>query len=340
MATRGYNSYRGRSSGWKILLIVVLVAALLGAVGFLYCQNHLVYDDQGEAHLELPWSKPEKKQEKETEKENPIKPDDVHITREEPKRPTIAPLHARELSFERLTWSTADVQEEAVVANIKRRDGAIAYDTALTLPEGIAKGSEATLTNLKELLQADSYAVARIYSLLDSAYARAQMEQAGLLRDDQGDVWYDGSGECWLDPTKSGTLEYLTRLCTECVSLGFDEIMLDFFSYPTTGNVGRIFYGENTDKTAALTAFAEKLREALPKGTVLSIALHQPLVDGGGDSGITPELLQSFDRIYADTGTMDVAALTAALPKDFVVDGRIVPMVGKAPEQGSYMVIG
>ena len=33
MATRGYNSYRGRTSAGKIVLIVVLVLVLLGAVG-------------------------------------------------------------------------------------------------------------------------------------------------------------------------------------------------------------------------------------------------------------------------------------------------------------------
>ena len=31
MATRGYNSYRGRTSAGKIVLIVVLVLVLLGA---------------------------------------------------------------------------------------------------------------------------------------------------------------------------------------------------------------------------------------------------------------------------------------------------------------------
>ena len=41
MATRGYNSYRGRVSTGRIVLIVVLVLILLGAVGYLAVQNYL-----------------------------------------------------------------------------------------------------------------------------------------------------------------------------------------------------------------------------------------------------------------------------------------------------------
>ena len=338
MATRGYNSYRGRVSAGKKLLIAALVLLLLAAAAFLYCQNYLVYDDEGNVHLELPWSKADTVEQPE---ENPISPDDVQLKREEPKRPGIAALHARELPFARLKQDTADLKDEkdALVVNIKRYDGAIAYDTALELPEGVKEGKEATLTNLKTLLQGEAYTVARISSLADTAYAHAQMEQAGLLRDDKGDVWYDANGECWLDPTKEDTLSYITALCKECVTLGFDEIMLDYFCYPTSGNVSRIFYGENTDKTATLLDFSQKLRDALPRGTVLSVALHQPLQDDSR-SGVTKELLQAFDRVYADSGTVEVSALEKALPASYVVDGRIVPMVRQAPQEGSYMLIG
>ena len=57
MATRGYNSYRGRVSTGRIVLIVVLVLILLGAVGYLAVQNYLVYDEAGQVHLELPWGR-------------------------------------------------------------------------------------------------------------------------------------------------------------------------------------------------------------------------------------------------------------------------------------------
>ena len=54
MATRGYNSYRGRVSTGRIVLIVVLVLILLGAVGYLAVQNYLVYDEAGQVIWSCP----------------------------------------------------------------------------------------------------------------------------------------------------------------------------------------------------------------------------------------------------------------------------------------------
>lgn len=55
MATKGYNSYRGRMSGGKIVLIVVLALVLVGAVAYLALQNYVVYDEAGNATIDLPF---------------------------------------------------------------------------------------------------------------------------------------------------------------------------------------------------------------------------------------------------------------------------------------------
>ena len=81
MATRGYNSYRGRVSAGRIVLIVVLVLVLLGAIGYLAVQNYLVYDEAGQVHLELPWGRCDPQQEQ-TDKP-PV--ENVDIDRLEPE---------------------------------------------------------------------------------------------------------------------------------------------------------------------------------------------------------------------------------------------------------------
>ena len=55
MATKGYNSYHGRMSGGKIVLIVVLALVLVGAVAYLALQNYVVYDEAGNATIDLPF---------------------------------------------------------------------------------------------------------------------------------------------------------------------------------------------------------------------------------------------------------------------------------------------
>ena len=45
--TKGYRSYRGRTSKGKIALAVLLVLIILAAVGFLWLQEYIVYDRDG-----------------------------------------------------------------------------------------------------------------------------------------------------------------------------------------------------------------------------------------------------------------------------------------------------
>ena len=66
MTTKGYSSYHGRMSGRKIALIVVLALVLVGAVAYLVLQNYVVYDESGNAKIEVPFfQKKEKKEQQE-----------------------------------------------------------------------------------------------------------------------------------------------------------------------------------------------------------------------------------------------------------------------------------
>ena len=53
MATKGYQTYRGRMPRWKKALIAVLILILLGAGAFLALQKYQVFDADG-IHLRLP----------------------------------------------------------------------------------------------------------------------------------------------------------------------------------------------------------------------------------------------------------------------------------------------
>ena len=96
MTTKGYHRYRGRNTRGKVTLVVVLVLILLAAVAYLLTQEYVVYDDEGKAHLELPWSR--KEPEKPQPDSTPV-PDDVDITREEPQRQKVEAIHAWELPY-------------------------------------------------------------------------------------------------------------------------------------------------------------------------------------------------------------------------------------------------
>ena len=129
MATRGYQSYRGRNHG-KLALVIVLVLILLAAVGYLVAQEYMVYDDEGHRHLELPFLK--KGQTEQPQQPEDTTPDDVDLIIDEPERPMLKELHARQLPDTVLTEDPSAVlaeHPEAVVIPVKLRDGTVTYDT-------------------------------------------------------------------------------------------------------------------------------------------------------------------------------------------------------------------
>ena len=312
-----------------MVLIIGLAVILLVAVGLLIFQNYLVYDDTGKAHWEFPFAQ----QEEEKDTEPVVKPDDVNIQREEPEfvvGKDLKPMQAQELALWYLAGDNSSLLVDApkgVVLNVKTNDGAIAYNSKITTPETVTKGGESTLTWLKVLTDSDHTTVARMACLCDNTYAYAKTEQAALCNED-GSIWWDYYGRYWLDPAKKDTQTYVTDLCKECVSLGFDEIMLDYFAYPAA-------WTGKADRAAALKQFMIDLREDLPEGTRISIFLREM---PSAENGLTAELLgASFDRIYCGSD-MDVNALKTLLPKDFDAATRLVPTVWTAPESGSYMI--
>ena len=282
MATKGYSSYHGRGSGRKTGLIILLVLILLAAVAFLLSQRYLVYDETGKAHWELPFSRPSEPTPEQPEN-NPISPEDVVIEREdpqpepqpqsEPQHPKLTELHAQELENGSLWWDpeyVLSLVSESMMVEVKRPTGGITYGTEVETAPGVVVERGVTRENLTALLRSDHYAVARISCLRDTSYAEGRPEAA--LKATWGDVWYDGDGRAWLDPSNEDAAAYLTAICRECAALGFDELLLDGFCYPTSGDREALALPEELDRTAALKAFAGALREALPETVALSVA--------------------------------------------------------------------
>ena len=99
--TKGYRSYRGRTSKGKIALAVVLVLIILAAVGFLWLQEYIVYDADGNARLDLPWR--QEASVPPAEEEDPLQ--NVEITVQEPEAPAeLAAFSAGAAPLTRAAW--------------------------------------------------------------------------------------------------------------------------------------------------------------------------------------------------------------------------------------------
>ena len=333
--TKGYHNYRGRSRRQKRLLAVALVLVILAALAFLVIQNYIVYDDQGHARVELPFAKKEPEPDPETP---PVTGEDVNIDYiDNGYAPVLQPLQARLLPTAVLRQdpqeTLAAFNEEAFAITVKRNNGAITYDTAMDLPAEVEAERENSLENLQALLASDRYAIARMSVFCDSYFVRAYPDAA--LHWEGGDFWYDADAMAWLDPSHPQTLVYTTQLCQEYASLGFDELLLDYFSYPTTGELSAIGGLTDTDRVQVLTDFVKSLRANLPENVKLSIVLRSAVSE---EFGLSADLLaKNFDRIYLEQGA-DAGALRQSLPARFDFTSRLVPLVTEAPAEGSYLI--
>ena len=339
--SRGYDTYRGRKPVGKILLAIFLVLVIVGSVGFLLLQDYIVYDDSGRPHLELPGDTPSG--EVSSEEGNPAPPDeDLEITIQQPQKPT--DIAALQLPDDPAAWAgaaegLAAAGHNALCVTVKETGGRVRYASSVAgapLHAAAAAASEA----LPGLLAGDAYAVARLSCLRDSVTARANVDAMGL-KNTGGYLFYDGNNENWLDPAKPAVRDYLCALVKECAALGFDEILLTDFSYPTVGKLNKIDSG-GADQTRALAALLTALDEALADTpeVKLSLELSEEAVTTGLDSAAgwtLADLAPLADRIYVRTTAAKVPALSAAISAESEKTDFVPELTGETLPQGSWL---
>lgn len=95
----------------------------------------------------------------------------------------------------------------------------------------------------------DLYLIARIPAFRDYYYGLNYTSNGLYMKSNPIGLWMDNDGCYWLDPTKEGTLNYLTRIVAEIKRLGFDEVVFSDFCFPNTEDVQ--FSGDRSEAIAA-----------------------------------------------------------------------------------------
>ena len=100
------------------------------------------------------------------------------------------------------------------------------------------------------------YVIARVPAFQDYYFGLNETSN-GLFRPDGFALWTDFSSgrlSYWLDPTKDGTINYLTKIVSELKRMGFDEVVFSDFCFPDTTELR--FSG---DREAAIVDAADTL---------------------------------------------------------------------------------
>ena len=342
--TRGYSGYRGRRPSAKKWVSIMLAVIIVAAAVFLLAQRYLVYDKDGTYHFEPPWSH--------RDSDGTSKPglrlrqrQDLEIVIETPTPAQIAEkeLHAQELDTSVLAGGMVRAIEtlpgniNAVAIRLKNADGDLLYPSALpaAIEAKAVAGSSIARSELEELTSSDYYAIARLSTLHDSRFSFAHMTDASVQQIRYKDyIWYAPDSTFYLAPEKELTREYLSDIAAEVAALGFDELLLDDFAYPTVGRLENIKTDDRgMTQQEALTLLAGNLREAVSDyGAKLSLVMDEKTVLAGGNATSGQDLASLanvFDRIYVPTTEEGIPALREALAP---YSAELVPILAMPPE--------
>ena len=319
---RGYHSYHGRTSGKKIALIVVMLLLLLISGGYLLLQDYIVYESDGSISLDLPffhWF--EKDWEEDDGGELPIEilpggDEDGEDDGQEP--PVEEHMEGETLSAQDLCRGNYALSAgtDTVVVEMKGFNGMFAYDSRQATSQAVEKDSVAQSAVSQALEGEERKAVARVGCFHDSFHAYADMTGAGICQP-SGFIWYDNLRSHWMDPSKEGTVTYMAAVLQECASMGFDEILLTDFTYPTEGSLSGIDYSYMTvTKAQALLSFLQEMQQAVEIPVSVELSQEQILQGADETSGVDPAAIAAqADKIYV-TGADDREAVRQALGED------------------------
>ena len=149
------------------------------------------------------------------------------------------------------------------------------------------------------------YTVARVSCFRDNLVPRSDMSLA--IHTNAGN-WRDSGDTRWLSPANESARQYVVGVCRELAALGFDEILLDNWAFPTDGELGWIKADANypaDGRTAALEVFLEEVRAGLaefPEVKVSLVTTASAAAGGAVESGQTAALLERADRVLVRLG--------------------------------------
>ncbi len=329
-----YHRYRGRAPKWKMAVGAVLVLVIACSGALLMMQRYLFFDDSGHARLELPsWGTGT--------------PDtgEVEVPELEIQEPERTKLRLRLLADTPLTmeaWTAAQALETGLDgAAVTLRDYGTVYFDSETAAYAAMSPAADTMEALRALTAATNHAVGLFDCFPDPRASQKHLDDMGL-KNTGGYVFYDGQNRNYLDPAKPAAVDYLSRLLTETAALGFDEVVLRGFTFPTEGKLTKIAYTETMTRTEALTAALKAFRAALDQAGYESVGLSVELtaeqILAGEDqvAGLSlAQLSETAGAIYAVTTPEQIPALEAAVQA--AGTARFVPMLETLPEDADQL---
>lgn len=344
-----YTPYRGRRRGRRILAAVVgLLLVALGVVLVLAATQQIVFTPDGPRLAAKPSPSPTVPVDPTVSPEGTPSAEPSFIIETPSTEPSAQPSTLPEAPDgrpERIVAVQLDPRDtvafggalqlakdgliNTVVLELGEKNGALRWNSTVPLSRTIGAvpadiNDAFDLERIAELHDAGLYVVTRISSLKESYLGNYDSVYAVKWAD--GRRWLDGDRPKalgWLDPYNETARGYITDLTLELIDGGADEVLLDNFSFPTSGYTDRIaFEGEaaGISRMEILTTFGSELVAAAEaKGGTVSLFISPDRITDDASVrlpleqvGTAAPLDAGFEFILSETGDGYPAAVNVA----------------------------
>lgn len=224
------------------LLAVVLTVAVVVAVGcacwFVWAQRYIIYTPDGQARLDfdLPPMQPGQVAEAPEKMDVTIRFDNENaMSGTSTELTQMVGYYVEPDALSDLAQVKEQIQAlpagTPVMIDVKSIQGAFYYSSAVSSIRSSRVNAQEMDELISFLAKRDVYAIARLPALRDYTYGLNHVPD-GVHHSSGGYLYQDDAGCYWLHPGSQGTLSYLTQIIMELRGLGFDEVVLDDFSFP------------------------------------------------------------------------------------------------------------
>jgi len=191
-----------------------------------------------------------------------------------------------------------------VMVDVKDIYGNFYYSSTVSTSRAGSVDPKAMDELIDYLKKSGTYTIARLPALRDKAYGLAHDED-GVFHSSRGYLWMDDAGCYWLNPTREGTITYLTQTVSELKSLGFDEVVFSDFQFPETDNI----YFDGDQQQAIATAAQTLVTTCATESFALSFVADADFPRPEGRSRLYVENATATEAaaIARDSGIADTA---------------------------------
>ena len=161
----------------------------------------------------------------------------------------------------------------AVMVDLKDSEGYVTYNSSLDTVAQYGLSAETTWDAAQVTALLREYGmtpVGRLYTFQDHVAPRTMSEAAVRYMTADGTLWLDDSlengGRSWLSPGSDLAWQYIQSLMEEAGSLGFETVVLDGVTFPTTTlGIQYAYFGGDADTLShgeVLSAFVQSMETA------------------------------------------------------------------------------